>query len=184
MDTSSLSPYKLQDISGARQIFRDRLNEEEQRLFERMTSETLDEMREFFDLFVEKHIPKIHNSDIVKVMNTLGEFPKPERLAEMIKEIDYNGDGMVDFDEFTCLMIKQMRDVEESEEELVQVFQCFDKDDDGFINASDLLQMMRELGNDMSVEEAENMIYLFDSSGDAQISFPEFIQLMMYDTLD
>ena len=56
----------------------------------------------------------------------------------MILEIDYDADGMIDFDEFTCLMVKQIKDVEDSEEELVIVFKRFDKDGDGLINALDL----------------------------------------------
>lgn len=82
----------------------------------------MDEMREFFDLFDEDGSGKITNNDIEKVMNTLGEFPTPERIEQMIKEIDYDSDGLVDFEEFTCLMVKQMKDVDSSEEELVMVF--------------------------------------------------------------
>lgn len=44
--------------------------------------------------------------------------------------------------------------------------------------------MMQELGNDMTMDEAENMIFLFDVKGDGSINFQEFVQLMMYDTLD
>ena len=99
-------------------------------------------MKEFFDLFDENKSEKISNMDIEKVMNALGEHPTLERILEMILEIDYDDDGMVDFDEFTCLMVKQMKDVEGSEEELVAVFKRFDKDEDGEIGANDLMLMM------------------------------------------
>ena len=87
-------------------------------------------MLEFFELFADTRVGKISNSDVEKVMNELGEYPTHERVLEMVKEIDYDCDGMVDFDEFTCLMVKQMRDVDNSEEELVTVFKRFDKDGD------------------------------------------------------
>ena len=76
-------------------------------------------------------------------MNDLGEYPTPERIQEMIAEIDYNADGKVDFEEFTCLMVKQMKDVDESlEEELVTVFKRFDDDGDQMIGPEDLAKML------------------------------------------
>ena len=99
----------------------------------------MEEMREFFDLFDNTGEGKVTNEDIEKVMNTLGEFPTPERIMEMVREIDYDSDGLVDFQEFTCLMVKQMKDVDDSEEELVQVFKQFDKNGDGMIDSEDLL---------------------------------------------
>jgi len=43
----------------------------------------------------------------------------------MIKEIDEDGDGSVDFDEFLLLMVKQEKAAEDEEEELVTVFKMF-----------------------------------------------------------
>ena len=63
-------------------------------------------MKEFFDIFDDKEAGKISNKDIEKVMASMGEFPTEERILEMINEIDYDADGLVDFDEFTCLMVK------------------------------------------------------------------------------
>ena len=76
-------------------------------------------------------------------MIVLGENPTEEDLKKMVKEIDYNDDGLVDFDEFTCLMVKQMKHVDDTlEEELETVFKRFDKDGNGVIDAEDLKLMM------------------------------------------
>ena len=72
-------------------------------------------------------------------MIVLGENPSPEDINKMVAEIDYNNDGLVDFNEFTCLMVKQMKHVDDTlEEELVEVFKRFDADADGLIGAEDL----------------------------------------------
>ena len=73
------------------------------------------------------------------VMYDLGEHPTEERIKEMILQVDNNADGVIDFDEFTCLMVKHIKDIEDSPEELVLVFKRFDKDGDGIINANDLM---------------------------------------------
>ena len=71
-------------------------------------------------------------------MQGLGENPTPEVIDELIKEIDYDDDGEVDFNEFICLMVKTLNKAEKAEEELVTVFKCFDKSNTGEIIPEDL----------------------------------------------
>ena len=103
----------------------------------------------------------------------------------LMKSVDYNEDGFVDFDEFTVLMVKTMVSQDKTEEELVQVFKRFDKDGDGYVRAEDLLAMFRELGYvDFDIDAAQEMIRLFDKNEDDYLDFMEFIELLMYDTQD
>ena len=126
----------------------------------------IDEMKEYFDLFDDKKEYKISNTEIMVVMSALGEHPTEESVAKLTKAVDFDGDGMVDFEEFTCLLVKHVNIVNESEEELVEVFKRFDKDEDGVIGALDLLQMMTELGNVISLEDAEDLIHTLDGDTD------------------
>ena len=51
------------------------------------------------------------------VMRSLGQNPKDEELNDMINEIDEDGNGTVDFEEFLVMMSKKMKDTD-SEDEL------------------------------------------------------------------
>ena len=56
----------------------------------------------------------------------------------MIKEVDEDDSGEIDFDEFCKLMIKKMSE-NEPEEELKEVFNMFDKNKDDCVNYLDLI---------------------------------------------
>eukprot|EP00353_Schmidingerella_taraikaensis_P007081 CAMPEP_0185578520 /NCGR_PEP_ID=MMETSP0434-20130131/12981_1 /TAXON_ID=626734 ORGANISM="Favella taraikaensis, Strain Fe Narragansett Bay" /NCGR_SAMPLE_ID=MMETSP0434 /ASSEMBLY_ACC=CAM_ASM_000379 /LENGTH=55 /DNA_ID=CAMNT_0028196339 /DNA_START=452 /DNA_END=619 /DNA_ORIENTATION=- len=43
---------------------------------------------------------------------------------------------------------------------------------------------MQELGHPCDEEEARDMIFFLDKDEDGQLNFMEFVQTMMYDTLD
>lgn len=102
----------------------------------------------------------------------------------MISQIDYNGDGDVDFDEFLLMMVKQIKIANDKEEELVQVFRSFDKNNDNQIDVADLFAKFKELGDPMTIEECEEMMRVVDRDGDGMFNFAEFTQLMMYDASD
>ena len=67
----------------------------------------------------------------------------------MIKRVDYDQDGRIDFKEFVCMMIIQMCMSDKAKEPLVLVFNRFDKDGDGELNESDIMLLFQELGHDL-----------------------------------
>ena len=128
------TPKACNNIESAKSIYREKLDEEEQGLYLKMDDEQIQEMKEFFDCYDDDGTGKINNKDIEKIMNLLEEYPSPEEIDKIVREIDYDGDGVVDFDEFTCLMVKHSRQTYDTlEEELETVFKRFDNDNDGFI---------------------------------------------------
>ena len=50
------------------------------------------------------------------VMRSLGQNPNEEELDDMIKEIDEDGNGTVDFEEFLIMMSKKMKEADSDEE--------------------------------------------------------------------
>ena len=54
----------------------------------------------------------------------------------MINGVDADGNGTIDFPEFSSLMARKMKDTD-TEEELVEAFKVFDRDGHGFICRTD-----------------------------------------------
>ena len=72
-------------------------------------------------------------------------------------EVDVNGDGTIDFDEFKDMM-KSQGDDKDPAVELLEAFKLFDKDKDGFISMGELKKVANMLGNSLSKEEVEEFL--------------------------
>jgi len=96
----------------------------------------------------------------------------------MIKEIDIDGNGTIDFPEFLTMMARKLQD-SEGEEEIREAFKVFDKDGTGFISAAELRHVMTNLGEKLTDEEVDEMIREADVDGDGQINYEEFVKMML-----
>ena len=72
-------------------------------------------------------------------------------------EVDVNGDGTIDFDEFKDMM-KSQGDDKDPAAELLEAFKLFDKDKDGFISMRELKKVANMLGNSLSKEEVDEFL--------------------------
>ena len=70
-------------------------------------------------------------------MKTLGQSPTEEELQDMINEVDTDGNGTIEFDEFYKMMVNKRQGVDE-DAELRQAFKVFDKDGNGKISKDEL----------------------------------------------
>ena len=82
------------------------------------------EYKEAFDMFDKDGSGTISVIEIVKIMKNFGYPIKKAEAQQMIADIDDNGDGELDFEEFVTLMEKQTNYVDESEEELGKGCTC------------------------------------------------------------
>ncbi|KAM0012120.1 putative EF-hand domain-containing protein [Helianthus debilis subsp. tardiflorus] len=58
-------------------------------------------------------------------------------------------------------------------------FRVFDKDQNGFISASELCHVMKNLGEKLTDEEVDETIHEADVDGDGRIDYEEFVKVMM-----
>ena len=63
-------------------------------------------------------------------------------------------------------------------EEMMKAFRLFDEDDTGKISFKNLKRVAKELGENMSDDEIQEMIDEADRDGDGEISEEEFFRIM------
>ncbi|XP_054550500.1 troponin C, slow skeletal and cardiac muscles [Tenrec ecaudatus] len=113
-------------------------------------------------------------------MRMLGQNPTPEELQEMIDEVDEDGSGTVDFDEFLVMMVRCMKDDSKgkSEEELSDLFRMFDKNSDGYIDLEELKMMLQATGETITEDDIEELMKDGDKNNDGRIDYDEFLEFM------
>ncbi len=111
-------------------------------------------------------------------MRSLGQNPTEAELQDMVNEVDVDRSGTIEFSEFLNLMARKMKD-SDSEEQLKEAFRVFDKDQDGFISAIELRNVLTNLGEKLTDDEVDEMIREADADGDGQINYEEFVKVMM-----
>ena len=75
-----------------------------------LTTEQQAEYREAFALFDKNGDGCINVVELGTVMRQIGQNPTDTELRDMINEVDVDGNGTLEFDEFCNLMSRQMKD--------------------------------------------------------------------------
>lgn len=140
--------------------------------------EKLKELKEKFAVLAGGINGKIDVKMLGILMEDLGHSLPENELEEMIKEIDLDGNGNIDFNEFVLMMEKKMRE-HDTEAELNEAFKVLDRDSNGYISPMELKHVMLALGEKVTDEEVEDMIKEADIDGDGHINYQEFIRIMI-----
>ena len=119
----------------------------------------------------------ITEHELKQVMDGLGIKSTRAETVELIKQVDIDGNGTIEFPEFLTIMAKKMADTDASEMVAI-AFGSFDKDGDGMIGKTDLFQVMSELGETVTEDEVDELIRLADKNADGKLDQQEFTAWM------
>ena len=89
---------------GARHRAEGSMDDGESKKLPVLTDEQIDEFRDAFNLFDLDGGGDIDSKELGTVMRSLGQNPSDEELREMIAEVDDDGSGSIEFEEFCALM--------------------------------------------------------------------------------
>ena len=145
---------------------------------EYITDEQRKDYQDIFDQFDKDKDGKISGKELANAMVSMGQNPTEDEINDMMREVDLNQDGKIDFDEFMALMVKNSSDTQ-TEEEVINAFRVFDKEGKGLISSSELKHIMMTIGDKMSEEEADEMVNEADIDEDGMINYEEFVRMMM-----
>ena len=145
---------------------------------EYITDEQRKDFQDIFDQFDKDKDGKISGKELANAMVSMGQNPTEDEINEMMREVDLNQDGLIDFDEFMILMTNNSPETQ-AEEEVINAFRVFDKEGNGLIASSELKHIMMTIGDKMTEEEADEMVNEADIDEDGMINYEEFVRMMM-----
>ncbi len=148
--------------------------------FQSLSQEEYDEIRQAFELFDTNSTGRINPTELKQAMQSLGFDSRNPTIYDMIVELDTPEaakKGGIDIDQFVEAINNKLGD-KDSREGVHRIFQLFVSDPDATsITSADLKRIAKELGENMSKEELDDMLKRASSSGH-DLTFDEFYEIM------
>ena len=119
----------------------------------------------------------VEPDEIAEVLQKFGFQLSKDEISDIMADLDKNGDGVMDFEEFATLMDRRMS-INSHRSEIHDTFKVFDKDQDGKISFQDLKETLQQLGEDVTDNDVRDMIKEFDFKKDGVIDLEEFMFMM------
>lgn len=142
-----------------------------------LTQQKRQEIKEAFELFDTDNSGTIDAKELNVAMRALGFEMTEEQINQMIADVDKDGSGAIDFDEFVYMMTAKIGE-RDSKQELTKAFQIIDQDKNGKISVSDIKNIAKELGEHFTDDEIHEMVEEADRDHDGEVSVDEFMRMM------
>ncbi|KHJ97775.1 EF hand [Oesophagostomum dentatum] len=138
----------------------------------------LKEYRQLFNMFDTDGSGAIGNDELKQAMLSIGIHANEAEIDNVIKEVDADGNGEIDFEEFCACMKKSQNIIKSTNEELIrECFDIFDQDHNGIITESEFKYIAKEFG-DFTEELAERVFRELDVSANGHLSADQFATIV------
>jgi calmodulin len=134
--------------------------------------------RDAFDIFDKDKDGIVSLEELSSVMRSLNQDVSEVELRLIIDDVNPEKTGTIDFAQFVFIMQKR-RTGDDYDEEIINAFRVFDKNDSGIITATELRHVLTTIGDKLTDEEVDAMIREADIDGDGNINYEEFVRTMM-----
>jgi|ERR1712066_89001 len=148
-----------------------------------LPKEQIEMLKKIFDTFDKEKQGFITKEMVASMLGMMGLKFSSKELNAVIEEIDEDGSGQIEFDEFLQLAKKFMTEDEEEdsgelEKELKEAFRLYDKEGNGYITTAVLKTILGEIDSSISNEDLDGIIEEVDEDGSGTVDFDEFMEMM------
>jgi len=135
------------------------------------------EIKDAFDLFDKDRSGEITVGEMLEAMRSLGYDTEGGEAAEHVKNLDKDGSGALEFNEFYELLTARFSE-NTSKEELQRVFALFDTDKTGEISLANMRAIADTVGDQVTDDELGDIVSKNDMDTDGKLSFEDFYNVL------
>ena len=150
-----------------------------------LNEEDIQDYKDAFSLFDTNDDGIITQKELRNILHSLGQNPTECELHDMIREVDADGNGFLNFNDFLSIMARRKKDTS-VEEDIIEAFKVFDRDGNGFISSEEMRHILTHFGGSLCEGGDKE---LFDDEVDAimsevdvddgQVNYEEFVKMML-----
>ena len=135
-----------------------------------------EEIKNTFTLFDQDNDNKITKQELSILLRALGKNITDNEINSLIVESNLV-DELINFDSFITILNKITP--KDTEAELLEAYELFDTENNGYINISEFRHIMTNLGEKLSVDEIDNIIKELDPTNQGKIMKDNFINILL-----
>ncbi|XP_017026909.1 uncharacterized protein [Drosophila kikkawai] len=142
-----------------------------------LTDAQLKDLQMAFSLFDESDDKVIPIKQLRHLMRSVACSPTDLELQSILNEIDPDGGCELYLSDFLYIMSQKYANMT-PEDEIIGAFRVFDKEGTGFIAESEFRHIMKNMGEQMSDDEVDQIVMDADANIEGNIDYVRFVAMM------
>lgn len=139
---------------------------------------TKEQIEDVFNLFDKKKQGFLEKDQFGQVVRALGKNPTAAQLEQILKDI---GNDKIDKTIVAnTVRDKSLKNPLEQEKAMRDAFQALDRDGRGTIQATELRQILGNLGDALSAQEVNALMREVKSGSDGGVDYNEFVDMLVH----
>ena len=141
-------------------------------------SQDKENYKKIFEMYDSNKDGNVNSLELANILKAIDINASDEEIKDIIAELDLEGNGEINFENFVSIVKRREKDVD-NEEEVLNAFKLFDKEGNGLININELKHIMLTVGNNISETELNDLLKEADTDNDGYINYEEFIRSLL-----
>ncbi|XP_067104560.1 calmodulin-like protein 4 [Osmerus mordax] len=148
-----------------------------------LTQTQINEFKECFSLYDKKRKGKIEVKDLITVMRCLGTSPTFSEVERHLQVHKIDKKDEVDFSTFLTMMHRQIQQ-EDPKAEILEAMRMTDKQNKGYIQASELRSKLTKLGEKLTDKEVDDLFKEANVKSNGKVHYKEFTRMVTLPPVD
>jgi calmodulin len=145
-----------------------------------LSTAELAEFREIFDLVDKDKGGSISSAELAELMTTLGINASQEEISAMVAEIDTDGNGDIDFDEFVAVMSRKVN-ANYTSKDVKRAFKTISLGQpNNFVSMQALKTALMAHGSvKLDSEQVDELLAQLEADSSGLFNYTEYVDMMM-----